>query len=135
MHPDARGMTLIEVLVALLVLSIALMAAVRATGVTVDNAAALRTRLCAEWVAQDRLEWHRARADWIDTGRQPAEPVRQGGLDFVVVEEVSATPSLLARRVDVHVQLAAAPGHDVALVSGYLMNQGRPDGPRPGAPS
>ena len=123
MHPDERGMTLIEVLVALLVLSIALMAAVRATGVTVENASALRSRLCAEWVAQNQLELHRAKQDWLEAGKQKPVPATQCGIAFIYIEEVSNTPSPLAHRIDVHVQLASAPGHDAAMVSGYLMNQ------------
>jgi general secretion pathway protein I len=119
------GMTLIEVLVALLVLSVALMAAVRATGVTVENASSLKTRLCAEWVALNQLEMHRARADWLSLGKQKPAEISQGGVDFIYYAEVTGTPSPLARRIDIHVQLAKAPGHDVAMVTGYLMNQGR----------
>jgi general secretion pathway protein I len=120
---DVAGMTLIEVLVALLVLGVAMMAAIRATGITVDNAAALRTRVCAEWVALDQLELHRARRDWLALGKQPPQAASQGGLDFLRIEDVSDTPSPLVRRVDVHVQLAARPGRDVALAGGYLIRQ------------
>lgn len=128
-RPRMAGMTLIEVLVALLVLSIAMMAAIRATGITVNQAASLRTRLCAEWLALNQLELHRAQRDWLAPGRQAPQPASQGGLAFVLMEAVSGTPSALVRRVDVHVQLAAAPGRDVAVIGGYLIHQ--PDGGAP----
>lgn len=125
-----RGVSLLEVLVALLVLSIGLIAAVRATGLTAANALRLRTQMCADWVGQNRLEMHHARADWLEVGIQPAQAERQCGLEFVVAEEVSATPSPLARKVDVHVSLKDDPTAK-AVVQGYLVNQANPT---PGAP-
>ncbi|MGJ3701202.1 type II secretion system protein GspI [Variovorax sp. AFSI2.2] len=125
-----QGISLLEVLVALLVLSIGLIAAVRSTGLTAANALRLRTQMCADWVGQNRLELHHARADWLDAGIQPAQAERQCGLDFVVVEEVSDTPSPLARKVDVHVSLKDDPTAKV-VVQGYLIHQSNP---RPGEP-
>lgn len=118
----ARGISLLEVLVALLVLSIGLIAAVRATGLTAANALRLRTQMCADWVGQNRLELHHARADWLDAGIQPAQTESQCGLEFVVAEEVSDTPSPLARKVDVHVSLKDDPTAKVT-VQGYLTHQ------------
>lgn len=118
----ARGISLLEVLVALLVLSIGLIAAVRATGLTAANAMRLRTQMCADWVGQNRLELHHARASWLDVGIQPAQTERQCGQDFVVTEEVSDTPSPLARKLDVHVSLKDDPTAKV-VVQGYLTQQ------------
>jgi general secretion pathway protein I len=120
--PGARGISLLEVLVALLVLSIGLIAAVRATGLTAANALRLRTQMCADWVGQNRLELHHARASWLEAGIQPAQTERQCGLEFVVAEEVSDTPSPLARKVDVHVSLKDDPAAKV-VVQGYLTHQ------------
>lgn len=119
-----QGISLLEVLVALLVLSIGLIAAVRATGLTAANALRLRTQMCADWVGQNRLEMHHARADWLEAGLQPAQAERQCGQDFVVVEEVSDTPSPLARKVDVHVSLKDDPTAKV-VVQGYLTRRAR----------
>jgi peptide subunit release factor RF-3 len=76
-------------------------------------------------VAFNQLEMHRARADWLSLEKQKPVEVSQGGVTFIYIEEVTSTPSPLARRIDVHVQLANAPGHDVAMITGYLMNQSR----------
>jgi len=50
-----NGFTLIEVLVALAVVSVALAALSRAMGLTVSNQAGLEERIVATWVAQDEL--------------------------------------------------------------------------------
>jgi len=50
-----KGFTLIEVLVALAVVSVALAALSRAMGLTVSNQAGLEERIVATWVAQDEL--------------------------------------------------------------------------------
>jgi general secretion pathway protein I len=51
----------VEVLVALAIVSIALLAALRAAGQGTSAVAELRQRLLAGWVAEDRLAEHRAR--------------------------------------------------------------------------
>lgn len=50
-----RGFTLLEVLVALAVIAVALSAAIKAAGSNVDNAAYLRDRTFAHWVAMNKL--------------------------------------------------------------------------------
>jgi len=50
------------VLVALAIVSIALMSALRAAGQGTNNVVELRSRLLANWVAENRLAEHRARA-------------------------------------------------------------------------
>ena len=110
------GMTLLEVLVALAILGVALVAALRATAVTTDNAATLRERLLADWVARNRLEWHRAQRSWLPPGSQNGTQM-QAGVPFVWTETVSTTPNNQFRRLEVVVR-----GQDGAAVrlSGYL---------------
>lgn len=119
-----QGISLLEVLVAVLVLSIGLIAAVRATGLTANNALDLRTQMCADWVGQNQLEMHQARGEWLDIGVQPARTEHQCAMDFVVVEHISATPSPLARKVDVHVSLKDDPAAKV-VIQGYLTQRTR----------
>lgn len=118
------GISLLEVLAALLVLSIGLIAAVRATGLTAANALRLRTQMCADWVGQNQLELHHAKADWLDVGIRSAHGEQQCGLDFVVVEQITETPSPLARKVDVHVSLKDDPAAKV-VIQGYLTRRVR----------
>ena len=97
-----RGFTLLEILVALAVLAIALMAAIRVVGQSIDTAVALRERTLAQWVAEDRLARHILARSFpsIDTTTGTTE---MGGTAWRWTEQVSATPVPRLRRVDVSV--------------------------------
>ncbi|MDE2366548.1 MAG: type II secretion system minor pseudopilin GspI [Betaproteobacteria bacterium] len=112
------GFTLIEVLVALAVIAIALMAALRAAGMGMDNVSALRVRLFAGWVAENVLAEQRAREEWLPPGTYDGS-AQQGGVDFTWREKVSETPNTTFRRVDIHVY-ASGETHAVARLTGFL---------------
>ena len=115
------GFTLIEVLVALAIVSIALMSALRAAGQGTNNLVELRSRLLAGWVAENLLAEHRARRDWLPLGIQRGTG-REGGLDFAWREEVIATPNPAFRRVDVRVFESAEEAHSLAHLVGFVVN-------------
>ena len=115
------GFTLIEVLVALAIVSIALMSALRAAGQGTNTVGELRSRLLAGWVAENLLAEHRARRDWLPLGMQRGTD-RQGGLDFAWREEVVATPNPAFRRVDVRVYAGAEESHSLAHLAGFVVN-------------
>jgi len=114
------GFTLIEVLVALAIISIALLAALRAAGQGTNNVGELRSRLLAGWVAENLLAEHRARRDWLPLGIQRGTG-RQGGLDFAWREEVIATPNPSFRRVDVRVFASPEEAHALAHLAGFVV--------------
>lgn len=115
------GFTLIEVLVALAIVSIALLAALRAAGQGTNNLGELRSRLLAGWVAENLLAEQRARRDWLSLGIQRGT-ARQGGLDFAWREEVIDTPNPSFRRVDVRVFATAEESHSLAHLTGFVVN-------------
>ena len=114
------GFTLVEVLAALAIVSIALLAALRAAGQGTSNVAELRSRLLAGWVAENRLAQHRARLDWLPLGIQRGAE-RQGGLEFSWREDVVATPNPAFRRVDVLVYTAADESRALAHLTGFVV--------------
>ncbi|TSA17187.1 MAG: type II secretion system protein GspI [Betaproteobacteria bacterium] len=116
-----KGFTLVEVLVALAIVSIALMSALRAAGVGTSNADELRSRLLAGWVAENMLAEHRARADWLPLGIARGT-ARQGGLEFGWREEVISTPNPAFRRVDVRVFAGSTETHSLAHLAGFIVN-------------
>jgi len=117
-----RGFTLVEVLVALAIVSIALLAALRAAGQGTNSVGELRSRLLAGWVAENLLAEHRARADWLPPGIQRGKE-REGGIDFDWREEVVATPNPAFRRIDVFVSAAAEESRTLAHLTGFVVLQ------------
>ena len=114
-----RAFTLVEVLVALAIVSIALLAALRAAGQGTQSADELRLRLLASWVAQDAIAERRARGDWPSPGIHRGAR-RQGGLDFALREDVSALPHGAFRRVDVVVHPRGDETRALARLTGFV---------------
>lgn len=114
------GFTLVEVLVALTIVSVALLAALRVAGQGTGNVEELRLRLLAGWVAENRVAEHRAHRDWLPLGVQRGI-ARQGGIDFAWREEVITTPHPLFRRVDVFVYAAADNSRALARLTDFVV--------------
>ncbi|MCX8099126.1 MAG: type II secretion system minor pseudopilin GspI [Casimicrobiaceae bacterium] len=104
-----RGFSLIEVLVALVILSVGLIAASRAAFVAVSDQGFLRDRTLARWVAHNQLASLRLDSTRAVPGARLRDMVTQGGVRFEVVTSVTATPSPLFARVEVEVRRASDP--------------------------
>ncbi|HOA93339.1 MAG TPA: type II secretion system minor pseudopilin GspI [Quisquiliibacterium sp.] len=98
----ARGFTLIEVLVALTIVAVAMMAALRAAGSLTQSSADLRARTLAQWSAENRLAQMRVQAEWPAPGRTRYD-CSQAGVTLVCQEEVFVTPNAAFRRVELSV--------------------------------
>lgn len=120
-----RGYTLIEVLVALTIVTVALLAALRAAGMGASNAEALRLRLLASWVTQNVLEEHRARGDWLPLGVHQRR-ASQAGAQFTVREEVTPTANPAFRRIDLIVYSAEDGSREIARSSAVLTSPPAP---------
>ena len=104
----SRGFTLIEVLVAFMVLAIAIAATIRMSSGSVELTQHLRARLLADWVAQDRLEEYRGFGTWPAIGVHEGA-TEQGGYSFHWREVVAPTQYARFRRVEVVVTLKSDP--------------------------
>jgi len=120
-----RGFTLLEVMVALAILALALMAALRAGAAATQNSGEIRQRQLADWVALDRLEEHHARRDWLPIGSTSGETM-QGNQRFRWEEKVGGTPNAQFRRIDIRVLADDSndPNHALARVTGFLIKPG-----------
>ncbi len=118
---SAAGFTLVEVLVALAIIAVALLAALRVAGQSANNVGELRSRLFAGWIAENRLAEHRARGDWLQPGIQTGTQL-QGGIEFSWREEVIPTPNSAFRRVDVFVFAATEKSRSLAHLVGFVVN-------------
>ena len=114
-----RAFTLVEVLVAMAILSIALLAALRAAGQATNNAEELRARLLATWVAENLLAEQRAQGIWPPTGIARGT-VTQAGFTFGWREETSALPNPAFRRMDIFVYAWPGESRVLARLSGTI---------------
>lgn len=94
-----RGFTLIEVLVALVIVAIALAAGIKAAGALTNNAERLAQVSAAQWCAENQLTELRLTQQFPDIGESPFG-CEQLGRGYVGRLRVAPTPNPLFRRVD-----------------------------------
>jgi general secretion pathway protein I len=128
MKRGSQGFTLLEVLIALVVLALSLGAAIRAVGEYTVNQAYLRDRTFAEWVAHNQLVTAQLAGEWPSIGRQKGEAemplgaAADGGREWRWVMQVTQTPEEDLRRLDIDVYPASAPedADPSASLSGFI---------------
>jgi general secretion pathway protein I len=108
----ARGFTLLEVLVALVIVGTALGAGLRAVGSLAANSSGLRTAMMATWSAENRLVQIRLNKEFPDVGKRGFD-CPQGDLHLVCQEEVFVSPNPRLRRVEVSVFDIANPNRRI----------------------
>jgi general secretion pathway protein I len=113
-----RAFSLIEVLVALTILAVGLIAASRAATVATFDQSTLRDRTLARWVAHNALAEVRLQGTMATVGKSVRE-FEQAGIRFVAATEVSATPSPLFTKVEVRVVRTDNPGYELAQAVGF----------------
>ncbi|WP_460838637.1 type II secretion system minor pseudopilin GspI [Noviherbaspirillum agri] len=106
------GFTLLEVLVALVVVGTALGASLRAIGSLTTNSSALRASMMATWSAENRLAQIRLAHEFPAFGKR-SFACPQGELRLTCEEEVLATPNPFFRRVEVSVYDVDDPGRRI----------------------
>lgn len=115
----ARGFTLLEVLVALVIIGTALAASLRAIGSLTQNSSDLRAAMMATWSAENRLTQIRLTHEWPPLGkREFACP--QGELSLRCNEQILSTPNPAFRRVEVSV--VDASGRRIIMLSQVVPN-------------
>ncbi|MGC9162082.1 MAG: type II secretion system minor pseudopilin GspI [Thiomonas sp.] len=106
MQAPSRGFTLLEVLVALAVVAIALLAAMRAAGNVSDDAHRYRLAVLAEQCAQNVLVDQRLSKTFLPIG-QSTSTCTQADVRFTVAVDVMPTPNPNFRRMQVNVRDAS----------------------------
>ncbi len=111
-HRRRCGFTLLEVLVALVIVGTALGAGLRAVGSLSSNSAGLRTNMMATWSAENRLVQIRLARQFPEVGKRSFD-CPQGDLHLVCQEEVIVSPNPRLRRVEVSVFDIANPNRRI----------------------
>ncbi len=94
------GFTLLEVLVALVIVGTVLGASLRAVASLAQNSAGLRATMMANWSAENQLAQIRLGHEWPALGEKTF-PCPQGELNLLCEEHVLSTPNPSIRRVEV----------------------------------
>ncbi len=117
-----HGFTLVEVLIALAILSIALAATMRATAMATTSADEVKIKTYATWVAQNRIAELTARRVFPASGEQSGQAT-MAGINFYWQQTTNDTPNVEFRKVDVAVMVAGET-HKRAVLTAYLTRGG-----------
>ena len=118
---NSGGFTLLEVLVALVIVGTALGASLRAVGSLTSNSAGLRASMMATWSAENRLVQIRLERQFPGMGKRSFE-CPQGDLKLLCQEEVLASPNPRLRRVEVSVYDMADPNRRIIKLVQLVLN-------------
>ena len=116
----SRGFTLVEVLVALLLVALALAALVRTAGTEARNLATLREATLAQWVASNVIAEARLQRVLPEVGRSQGQ-ADMGGMPWRWTMVVQGTDLPEVRRMDVQVFAGSGDeaGQPAATLTGF----------------
>ncbi len=120
----SRGFTLLEVLVALVIVGTALGAGLRAVGSLTSNSTGLRAAMMATWSAENRLVQIRLGKEFPEVGKRNF-PCPQGELKLVCEEEVLTSPNPQLRRIEVSVFDAERPERRIVKLVQLVLRPSR----------
>lgn len=120
---NEKGFTLVEVLIALLILSIALMAVIRTTSQYIYQTSYLQNKMIATWVGEEKLNEILAGVSKLpEAPNEISEAVTMLEKNFTVKSHLEETPNPHIKKINVDV-LSAQSKRLVELVSyEYLSN-------------
>ena len=103
------GFTLLEVMIALLVIALGIGAVINTTSESSWKSAQLRQKTIASWVAQNEIALYRAKRTWNNKSNLSGE-TEMANANWVWLMKVSRTDDPSLRRIDVEVYLKGEDG-------------------------
>lgn len=116
---DIDGFTLIEVLVALAVVALGLMAALGQVNQALVGATRLKDKTLAHWIALDRMTEMRLLGEFPPEGTRSDE-IEMGGVSWRYTIRVDKTELQALRRVEISVGFGDEPDSVVTSLTGFL---------------
>lgn len=120
-HESMAGFTLLEVLVALVIIGTAFGASLRAISSLTQNSSDLRTAMMATWSAENRLAQIRLAQEWPGLGTRSFD-CSQAELFLRCEETIYPTPNPSFRRVEVSVLDAGDTSRKIITLSQIVPN-------------
>lgn len=97
-----HGFTLIEIVIAMMVISVALGAIISTTGNSVNHATHIQNKTLALWVAENYLAEVSIKDDWLPVGEQLHE-INMAGQQWFLTNQITQTANKSIRRMDLSV--------------------------------
>jgi len=117
-----HGFTLMEILIALLILSLAIAAVIKAVNSSAANATYLRDRTLAHWVGMNTLSEQKLAPNWPNVGQKKGQS-RMAGQIWYWQLTVNNTPDRNIRHLEIGVRLDQKNEAPITTLSAYV---GRP---------
>jgi general secretion pathway protein I len=116
------GFTLLEVMVAAVIIAVGFAAVWHAAGLAADAIELTRSKTLAMWAAKNRMAEYRVMSVWPELGeKQGGAPA--GKESLFMRETVSETPSANFRKLKIEISRNAKDGYLLASLTGYLINE------------
>jgi general secretion pathway protein I len=122
LHPESRtqaGFTLLEAMVALVIVSLGMMAVNTQLGRFAVTSLHIEQKTLASWIATNKITELSVQSEWPELGEQE-EDVDFAGRTWRCRTEISETPVPNLRRIDVYVSFTDAPDDVVHKVTGLV---------------
>jgi len=97
-----QGFTLIEIIIALLVISVALGAVINTTSSSVRHGTHIKEKTIALWVAQNHIAEITMGQQWLSSGTN-AQEAKMAGKAWFIQNKITQTPDQNIRRMDISV--------------------------------
>lgn len=117
--PRSRGFTLLEVLVALAIVGLGMIAVFSQLNQSLLATERLRQRTLAHWVAVDRITELRVAGEFPEVSER-SDDIEMARTEWSYTVKISQTPVENFRRVDVLVSFADSPDNVIAQVTGFV---------------
>ena len=109
---NKQGFTLIECLVALLIIAIILASANRAIGLAIADVKNSYEREAASWIAGNQYNQYSLDGVYPDLGSSKKD-VTMAGTDYILSTTVGSTPNVYFRRIEISVSKKSNPDYSL----------------------
>lgn len=113
------GFTLLEVLVAMAILSLGMIAVFSGMNQSLSATTRLRDKTLASWIATDQITEMQVTGEYPDAGNR-RDQVEMAHLEWVYEMKISKIPQIEMRRIDITVSFADSPEDILATVIGFI---------------